>query len=91
LFVIDSNRAYFQDERHQRAIAKNRERPAERVGLGIAIDEPAVDHATLARSFGIASLGPIEDFADLGTALARAVAQVQAGEPVVVDVRTSPG
>ncbi|HEU4673315.1 MAG TPA: thiamine pyrophosphate-dependent enzyme [Candidatus Limnocylindrales bacterium] len=90
LFLVDSNRAYFQDERHQRAMATNRGRPAERVGVGIAIDDPAVDHATLARSFGIAAEGPIEDFEDLRVALGRAVARVRAGEPVLVDVRTSP-
>jgi benzoylformate decarboxylase/acetolactate synthase-1/2/3 large subunit len=90
LFLIDSNRAYFQDERHQRAVAQNRGRPPERVGVGIAIDEPAVDHAGLARSLGIAAEGPIEDLEDLRAALARAVARVRAGEPVLLDVRTSP-
>jgi thiamine pyrophosphate-dependent acetolactate synthase large subunit-like protein len=90
LVVIDSNRSYFQDERHQRAIAVNRGRSPERVGVGIAIDEPAVDHAQLARSFGISSIGPIDDYAALERALATAVAQVRAGEPVLLDVRTSP-
>jgi thiamine pyrophosphate-dependent acetolactate synthase large subunit-like protein len=90
LFVIDSNRSYFQDERHQRAIAANRGRPPERVGVGIAIDQPAVDHAQLAKSFGVSSIGPITDFAELEKALPRAIAQVKAGEPVVLDVRTSP-
>jgi acetolactate synthase-1/2/3 large subunit len=88
--VIDSNRSYFQDERHQRAIAANRGRPPERVGVGIAIDEPAVDHAQLAKSFGVSSIGPITDFAELEKALPRAIAQVKAGEPVVLDVRTTP-
>jgi len=90
LFVLDSNRSYFQDERHQRAMASNRGRPPERVGVGIAIDEPAVDHAGLARSFGVAAEGPVEEPDDLGPALRRAVERVRAGEPVVVDVRTTP-
>jgi acetolactate synthase-1/2/3 large subunit len=90
LFIIDSNRSYFQDERHQRAIAVNRSRPPERVGVGIAIDEPAVDHAQLARGFGLESAGPIHDFADLEAALRLGVAKVRSGEPFVVDVRTSP-
>jgi acetolactate synthase-1/2/3 large subunit len=88
--VVDSNRSYFQDERHQRAMARNRERPVERVGVGIEIDRPAIDHAGLARSFGIDAIGPIEDIGALEAALARAVAQVRAGEPIVLDVRTSP-
>ena len=90
LMVVDSNRSYFQDERHQRAMARNRERPVERVGVGIEIDRPAIDHAGLARSFGIDAIGPIEDMAALESALERAVAQVKSGEPVVIDVRTSP-
>ncbi len=90
LFIVDSNRTYFQDERHQRAMARNRERPVERVGVGIEIDGPAIDHAALARSLGVTSFGPVTDFGDLGPALERAVAAVRAGEPAVVDVRTSP-
>jgi thiamine pyrophosphate-dependent acetolactate synthase large subunit-like protein len=90
LFLIDSNRSYFQDERHQRAMASNRGRPPERVGVGIAIDDPAVDHAALARSFGIAAEGPIDDYDDLRAALARAIARVRGGEPALLDVRTSP-
>jgi benzoylformate decarboxylase/acetolactate synthase-1/2/3 large subunit len=90
LVVIDSNRSYFQDERHQRAVARHRGRPPERVGMGITIDEPAVDHASLARSLGVAAEGPIEDYAELEAALARAVARVRSGEPVLLDVRTTP-
>ncbi len=90
LVLVDANRAYFQDERHQRAVATNRGRPPEQVGVGIAIDEPAVDLAALARSLGIPSDGPIEDYEELRAALRRAVARVRAGEPVLLDVRTSP-
>ena len=90
LFIIDSNRSYFQDERHQRAIAANRERPPEKVGVGIEIDHPAIDHAGLARSFGIDAVGPIHDLQALQATLPKAIAQVRAGEPVVLDVRTTP-
>lgn len=90
LFLVESNRAYFQDERHQRAMAKNRSRPPERVGIGIAIDDPAVDHAALARSLGVPAEGPIEEYEELRRALRRAIQRVKAGEPVLLDVRTSP-
>jgi thiamine pyrophosphate-dependent acetolactate synthase large subunit-like protein len=90
LVVVDSNRSYFQDERHQRAVARQRGRPPERVGMGITIDDPAVDLAALARSLGIAAQGPIEDYAALEAALGWAVARVRAGEPVLLDVRTTP-
>lgn len=90
LILVDANRAYFQDERHQRAMAANRGRSADGVGLGIAIDDPAVEHAQLARSLGIASEGPIEDLDRLEVALERAIQRVAAGEPALLEVRTSP-
>ena len=76
LFIIDSNRSYFQDERHQRAIAANRGRPPERVGVGIAIDDPAIDHAQLARGFGLNRRARSDDFAELEAALRVGVAKV---------------
>jgi thiamine pyrophosphate-dependent acetolactate synthase large subunit-like protein len=90
LFLIDSNRSYYQDERHQRAIAKLRGRSQDRVGLGIEINEPPIDHSALARSFGVAAEGPIEDYEHLRKALSRAVACVRSGEPMLLEVRTSP-
>ena len=91
LMVIDANRSYFQDEKHQREVAKHRGRPIENVGKGIEISGPDVDHAVLARALGVAAEGPIRTMEELRPALARAVAQVKAGEPVLLDVRTSPG
>jgi thiamine pyrophosphate-dependent acetolactate synthase large subunit-like protein len=90
LILVDANRAYFQDERHQRAMATTRGRSADGVGLGIEIDDPAVDHAQLARALDIWADGPIEDLDHLGVALKRAIQRVAAGEPALLEVRTSP-
>ena len=91
LFIVDANRSYFQDERHQLAIARHRGRPPQRLAtMGVALDDPPVDHAALARALGVAAHGPISDYQDLRTQLARAVAQVRAGEPVLVEVLTTP-
>jgi acetolactate synthase-1/2/3 large subunit len=90
LFIIDSNRTYYQDEKHQREVAVHRGRPVENVGMGIEITGPDVDHATLARGLGVAGEGPITTMDELRPALRRAVARVKGGEPVLLDVRTSP-
>jgi acetolactate synthase-1/2/3 large subunit len=44
----------------------------------------------LAKSLGVYSEGPITNPNDLGPALKRAVAQVKAGGPALVDVVTQP-
>ena len=90
LTIIDANRSYFQDEKHQREVAKHRGRPLENVGMGIEINKPDVDHATLSRGLGVAAEGPITDMEELRAALKRAIARVKGGEPVLLDVRTSP-
>jgi thiamine pyrophosphate-dependent acetolactate synthase large subunit-like protein len=90
LTIIDANRSYFQDEKHQREVAKHRGRPVDNVGLGIEIGQPDVDHTLLARGMGLAAEGPLRTMDELRPALARAVARVKGGEPVLLDVRTSP-
>jgi thiamine pyrophosphate-dependent acetolactate synthase large subunit-like protein len=90
LIVVDANRTYGKDELHQRVVAKERGRPETNVGSGIVIDQPTIDLAGLARSLGIAAEGPVEEIGELERALERAVARVKAGEPSVVEVRTTP-
>jgi thiamine pyrophosphate-dependent acetolactate synthase large subunit-like protein len=91
LMLVDANRTYGKDELHQRVLAHERGRPEERVRHGIAIDEPAIEIAAMARAFGVAAEGPIHDLAELDGALRRALERVRAGEPAVVEVRTDPG
>jgi thiamine pyrophosphate-dependent acetolactate synthase large subunit-like protein len=88
LFVLDDNATYYRDELHQVAISRLRGRDPAEVGPGIHLDGPEVDHVGLARSLGITADGPVDAPAALDEALARAVAAVRAGEPVLVDVRT---
>jgi thiamine pyrophosphate-dependent acetolactate synthase large subunit-like protein len=90
LVVVDANRTYGKDEQHQRAVARERGRPVERVHQGIAIDDPTVDLVGLARSLGIEAAGPITDPAELPAALERAIAAVRSGSPTLVEVRTAP-
>ena len=69
LVVMFNNRSYYQDVGHQTAVSSNRERSVETVGIGVNLDGPSTDFATLAQSFGLAGIGPILDAADIGPAL----------------------
>ena len=60
LIVMYNNRTYGNDLGHQGSMAQVRGRPMERRTIGIDIDDPAVDFAALARSFGAWAEGPIE-------------------------------
>jgi thiamine pyrophosphate-dependent acetolactate synthase large subunit-like protein len=63
---------------------------ADRVNIGVAIDDPNIDYGMLARSMGLYGEGPITNPADLGPALRRAVERVEKGEVALVDVVTQP-
>jgi thiamine pyrophosphate-dependent acetolactate synthase large subunit-like protein len=91
LLVVANNRSYFNDEVHQERVAHQRGRDVGRKWVGQRIDDPAPDLAGLARAQGVHGIGPVSDRADLGAALAEAVARVRAGHPVVVDVVVETG
>jgi thiamine pyrophosphate-dependent acetolactate synthase large subunit-like protein len=69
LVVMFNNRSYYQDVGHQTAVASNRERSVETVGIAVNIDAPFTDFATLAQSFGLAGIGPILNAENIGPAL----------------------
>ena len=50
------------------------------------LEDPNIDYAKVAQGLGLHGEGPITDPKDLGPALRRAIATVQAGEPALVDV-----
>ena len=91
LFLISNNRSNFNDEVHQEAMAKQRNRPVENRWIGQRIDEPALDLASFARSQGVSAGGPVEKAGDLVPALEEAIRAVEAGEPYLLDVRVRPG
>ena len=89
LLVLFNNRAYYNDWEHQAAIARDRGRDVSRAHIGLDLDDPAPDFATLARSFGIGSAGPVVDPDNLGKTLADAFATVRDERvPFLVDVLT---
>jgi acetolactate synthase I/II/III large subunit len=90
LTVMHNNRAYHQETMHLQRLGNRRNRGVDRARIGTTITNPNVDYAKLAQSMGMWAEGPIENPADLGPALTRAVAVVRRGEPALLDVVTQP-
>jgi acetolactate synthase I/II/III large subunit len=90
LTVMHNNRAYHQETMHLQRLANRRNRGVDRARIGTTITDPNVDYAKLAQSMGMWAEGPIENPADLGPALARAIAVVKRGEPALLDVVMQP-
>jgi len=88
LIVMHNNRAYYNDWAHQIHIAEERGRPAENASIGQAITDPAPDFAGLARSLGWYAEGPFESPEGVAEALRRAVREVEAGRPALIDTVT---
>jgi thiamine pyrophosphate-dependent acetolactate synthase large subunit-like protein len=90
LVVVLNNRSYYNDEEHQERMARARQRPVENKGIGIRIEEPAPDLASIARALHVDGFGPINEPDQLGPTLDKAIAIVESGKPAVVDVITQP-
>ncbi len=90
LVVMFNNRAYYNDWEHQIRMARLRDTPEERAHIGMDLFGPEPDFAGLARSMGWYGEGPIDQGKDIGPALARAIAEVEAGRPALVDTITQP-
>lgn len=88
LVVMYNNRAYFNDWEHQIRMAKQRGTPVERAYIGMDLDDPPPDFASMARSMGWYAEGPIERPQDVAGALKRAIAAVKAGQPALLDTIT---
>jgi thiamine pyrophosphate-dependent acetolactate synthase large subunit-like protein len=88
VYVVRNNRTYNNDEQHQDRVAGQRGRPRENRSIGVRLDDPAIDFATIARSYGASGFGPVTDPAELPAALAAAVDVARRGGVAVVDVWT---
>jgi acetolactate synthase I/II/III large subunit len=88
LVVMYNNRAYFNDWEHQIRMAKQRGTPVDRAYIGMDLDDPPPDFATLAKSMGWYAEGPIDQPKDIAGALKRAIARVKAGQPALLDTIT---
>jgi acetolactate synthase-1/2/3 large subunit len=88
LVVMYNNRAYYNDWNHQLNVADERGRPKENAWIGQAINDPPPDFAKIAQGMGWYAEGPFEKPDGLGDALRRALAEVKAGRPALVDAVT---
>jgi len=88
LVVMYNNRAYYNDWEHQIRMARLRGTPVERAHIGMDMDDPAPDFAAMARSMGWYAEGPFVSPHDLPGALKRAIAEVKAGRPALLDTVT---
>jgi len=87
LVIVANNRTFGNSEKHQQTVAGFRGRPEENRWIGTRIEDPAVDIAAMARAQGLEAEGPIEDLAQLPSALERTVDAVEKGSACLLDVR----
>ena len=73
LVVMFNNRSYYNSEEHAIELARVRERPVENAGVGTRLDDPPVNFAQMAQSFGLYGEGPIETVDAIRPALERAL------------------
>jgi acetolactate synthase-1/2/3 large subunit len=90
LLVVHNNRAYHAEVMIIQRLCGARGRGADRVHLGTTLDNPHINHASLAQSYGVYSEGPIENPNELAGAYRRALERVRKGEPALVDVVSQP-
>jgi acetolactate synthase I/II/III large subunit len=91
LVVMFNNRSYYQDVGHQMVITRMRQRSLQDVGVGVSLDRPATDFATLAKSFNLYGDGPIVDPQDIRPALERGLKVVKhEGRLALIDIVTQP-
>ena len=88
LVVMYNNRAYYNDWEHQIRMARLRGTPVERAYIGMDMDDPAPDFASLAKSMGWYAEGPIDKPGAVAAALKRAIKRVKAGQPALIDTIT---
>ncbi len=88
LNVMHNNRGYHQERMFLQDMASRAGRGVENTHIGVALDNPNINYAMLAKAYGMWSTGPIENPKDLGPALKAALDVVKKGEPALVDVVT---
>ena len=91
LVIVADNRSFFNDEAHQEAVAKHRNRAPENKWIGQRLDDPAVDIAELAKAQGWQSIGDVSSIKALQAALKTGSKVVKNGGCFLIDALTRPG
>jgi thiamine pyrophosphate-dependent acetolactate synthase large subunit-like protein len=91
LVIMFNNRSYYNSEEHAIEVARVRERPVANAGVGTRLDEPPVNFALMAQSFGLYGEGPIDTPEAIRPALQRALRVVkEEGRLALVDIVMQP-
>jgi len=85
---MHNNRAYHQERMFVTDMAARANRDVSRASIGNELANPFIDYASLAKAYGVYGVGPIDNPADLGPAIRKAIEVVKRGEPALVDVVT---
>jgi thiamine pyrophosphate-dependent acetolactate synthase large subunit-like protein len=91
LILIDNNRSYFNDELHQENVARARGRDVRNRWIGLRMEDPMPDIATLARGQGAVGIGPVTRASDVAAALEEGVGVLKQGSVCVIDFHVNPG
>jgi len=87
LIVMYNNQSLYNSQEHGIKIARYRNRTIKNAGIGNRVDNPAVNFAQMAKSYGVHGEGPIRRPADLRPALKKALNMVKNKKlPALVDV-----
>jgi len=89
LTVMHNNRQYQNTVEHAIRIGEARRSSDERRHHAAVLDDPPIDFAALARSFGVWATGPVTDVDAARPEVERALAVVRGGSPALVDVVTT--
>lgn len=90
LTVVHNNRAWHQETMHLQRMADRRQRQPEHAKVGTLIQDPNINYARMAESFGVHGEGPITQPDQLAPAIARALKVVKSGMPALIDVVSQP-
>jgi thiamine pyrophosphate-dependent acetolactate synthase large subunit-like protein len=91
LILIDNNRSYFNDELHQENVARARGRDVRNRWIGLRMEDPMPDIATLARGQGAVGIGPVTKAADVAAVLEEGVGVLKQSGVCVIDFHVDPG
>jgi thiamine pyrophosphate-dependent acetolactate synthase large subunit-like protein len=90
LTVMHNNRAYHQEMMHVQRMTNRHQRGITRANIGTTLQDPNIDFSKVATGMGVYAEGPIDNPADLGPAIKRAIEVVKRGQPALIDVLTQP-
>lgn len=91
LFIVSNNGSHFNDEIHQEAMAKARNRPVENRWIGQRIADPELDIPAMAAAQGVQAGRQVKNVPELEAELAKGLQIVSSGKPYLIDARVVTG